>query len=199
MNMQEPTRPFIYLPLWQGLDQPQPIRLSVRAATPSSFQGAVMRVVRVFDPALTIDFRILADEVAMSSNRERVLAWLSGVFAALGLLIAAVGLYGVFSYIVARRRRELGIRIAVGAGRQDVSNLVLRDASGVLGLGFLVGLLAIWASGRLLRSYIVNIPGADVTMLSLAVGILAAVSLLASYLPARQAARVDASTLLHSE
>jgi putative ABC transport system permease protein len=124
---------------------------------------------------------------------------LLGAFAAVALLLAALGIFGVLSYAVTQRQREIGIRVALGAHPQDVLRMVLGNAAGLVGAGVLAGLASALALSRTMTSLLFDLSPTDpVTLLGVA-ALLAAVALLASYLPARRATRVDPLVALRSE
>ena len=127
------------------------------------------------------------------------MATLSGFFGFLAALLAAVGLYGVLSYIVAVRTNEIGIRMTLGARRREIVSMVLGDAALVLGSGTGVGLMLLLMAGRAARSLLYGLEPGDPVTLGLAVLLLAAVALAASYLPARRAATLDPMAALRRE
>jgi ABC-type antimicrobial peptide transport system permease subunit len=122
-----------------------------------------------------------------------------GLFGLLALTLASLGLYGVIAYSVARRRRELGIRFALGAGRGAVIGMVVRGGMALVGAGVLVGLLLAALAGRLLEALLYGVSALDPLAFAAAVALLAAVSLIANYLPAARAARTDPVTVLKAE
>jgi len=117
----------------------------------------------------------------------------------IGLLLAAIGLYGVTAYNVARRTREIGIRIALGAERGDVVGMVLRQGMTLVGIGSAIGLLLAAGVGRLLRSMLFGLPTLDPLTFAGAVLLFALIGLLACYIPARRATQVDAMEALRYE
>jgi ABC-type antimicrobial peptide transport system permease subunit len=123
----------------------------------------------------------------------------SGFFGALALLLAMLGLYGVMSYAVARRRPEIGIRIALGAGQRRVATMVVREVCVFLVAGVAVGLLGANAGTRLIRGFLYGLTPMDHATMAGSVMLLAAVALGAAYLPARRAARVDPMDALREE
>jgi ABC-type antimicrobial peptide transport system permease subunit len=137
--------------------------------------------------------------LARDVGRERVVAYLTTAFAGLALLLASVGLYGVLSFAVAQRTREIGVRMALGARRSGIAALVVRDAIGVVGAGLLAGVIAAVATGRMLRSLLFDVSLADPAIAALVLGVLAVVTLIAVVMPARRAARVDPIVALRSE
>jgi putative ABC transport system permease protein len=165
-------------------------------ALPALAREAVQRVDRglpVF--AMTT----LATTVDESLAVERMLALLSTLFGALATTLAAVGLYGLMSYTVARRTREIGIRIALGAARPDVLGLVLRDVALLTAIGIAVGLPGAYAIGRAAESRLFGLSPLDPWSLALAASLLASVSLAAGYLPARRAAATQPLLALRTE
>jgi putative ABC transport system permease protein len=130
---------------------------------------------------------------------ERVEAFLSGAFGLLATLLAAIGLYGVMSYAVSLRRREIGIRIALGAERAHVLGLVLREVAILTAVGVLLGLAGGYGLGRFVESQLYGMTPSDPLSFTLATVTLLSTSLLAGYLPAARAARVDPMTALRSE
>jgi ABC-type antimicrobial peptide transport system permease subunit len=131
--------------------------------------------------------------------RERLMATLSGFFGALAALIATIGLYGVMSYMVARRRNEIGIRMALGADRREVISMVMREASRLLGAGVLVGLLASVVAARAASTLLFGLSPGDPLTLLMAAAVLGAVAMVASYLPALRASRLEPTEALREE
>lgn len=132
-------------------------------------------------------------------TRERVLARLSSWFGLLALLLACVGLYGVMSYEVGRRVRDIGIRIALGAHPSAVQRQMLRRTAGLASLGILVGLAAAIVTTRVLSTLLYGVTPRDPVTLAGAAALLAVTCLLAGYLPARRAARVDPVAALRAD
>jgi len=121
------------------------------------------------------------------------------LFSGLALLLAAVGIYGVLSYLVTQRTREIGIRMSLGASRGRVLSLVLREGMRLAGIGFILGLIAALAAGRLISSLLHQVRPSDPAIIVLTALCLGAVALLACYLPARRAAQVDPMVALRHE
>jgi putative ABC transport system permease protein len=190
-SLRESLTPLIYL-----AHQQSPAgsggQLVIRAgnAMPAAI-GAMKTFADATDPEMLLMFTRLEDQLSQSLQRERALAILSGFFGALALLLAMMGLYGVLAYTLARRRVEIGIRIALGAAAGRVIRLVLGDAALLVGVGILIGGAIAYAGTRVLGSLLYGVEARDpVTLLGSAV-LLAAVALLAGSVPARRAASVQ--------
>ena len=151
------------------------------------------------NPNLVIQFKTLSVQVEESLTRERLLAVLSGLFGGLALLLAMIGLYGVMSYNVTRRRNEIGIRMALGAGQGSVRAMVLRDVAILVVLGLTTGIGLAFAGGRLVESFLFGMKASDPAALAASVALMAAVAAVAGYLPARRASRVDPMVALREE
>ena len=136
--------------------------------------------------------------MARQTSQSRFTMWLMGVFAAVALMLAVVGIYGVMSYLVTQRTREIGIRLALGAGGRDILRLVVGNGAQLIGGGILLGLVASFALQRLVASLLFGVTAADVSS-AVAVAVLAAVALLACYVPALRATRVDPLNALRQE
>jgi ABC-type antimicrobial peptide transport system permease subunit len=146
-----------------------------------------------------VRFGALDAQIDDSLLRDRLVAGLSTGFGALALVLSALGLYGVMSYMVARRRPEIGVRLALGAGRGEILRLVLGDAGRLVLAGVILGVAgALWLS-RYAESLLFGIAARDTASLGLAAGVLAGVALVAAFLPARRAARVDAAIVLRGD
>jgi putative ABC transport system permease protein len=149
--------------------------------------------------AATVSFVPLETQVAQSLQRERVLAVLSGLFGAVALALAMLGLYGVMSYTVARRRNEIGVRIALGADRSRVLAMVLGDVARVVVIGLVIGAAAAVASGKLVTSFLYGLTPSDPGIMTLAATILGVVALAAGLAPALRATKVDPVAALRED
>jgi len=165
----------------------------------SELTAAVKRILNEINPAITFSFQSLDTMVEGSLLRERLLATLSGFFGALALLLASIGLYGILSYSVASRTNEIGIRMALGAGARNVRWLILREALLLLLAGVAVGAPLIVAVTRLAATLLYGLTPTDSVSLGLAALSLLAVTLLAGYVPARRATKLDPLTALRHE
>jgi putative ABC transport system permease protein len=170
------------------------------AGDPIALTSAVRTVVREIDPHTSVsNIRTVEDEVARSLLRERLVATITTLFGGLALTLAVVGLYGVLSYGVAQRTRELGIRVAIGATTGRIRWLVLREAAWVLGMGVVVGLCLTWSLGRVVNSLLFGITATDPASTAAAIFVLAIAGALGAWIPARRAAQVDPIRALRYE
>ena len=167
---------------------------------PRRFEQTVRQAFLSVDNTQPIDqLRPLEDYVAESQAARRFTLMLLGLFGGLALLLAAVGIYGVISYAVSSRTRELGIRMALGAERKDVVAMVLREGFTLVGIGLAIGFAASFLLTRFLASLLFQVRPGDFATLSLVTVTLAGIALLANYLPARRASRVDPMVALRYE
>ena len=169
------------------------------SSTPSAVISAVRDKLSAVSPAITFDFHVLHTDIQNSLVRERLMALLSGFFGALAALLAMIGLYGVMSYIVAMRKNEIGIRMALGASRASVIGIVVRQTLTLLGVGIGAGLVLSMAAARGANSLLYGLEANDPLTLFAAAAFLAAVALAASYIPAYRASRVDPMNALRYE
>src|SRR5262249_53584909 len=186
----------IYLP---HVQEPQPLMTLVvtTAGDPAAAAPAVREQIRSFDRDLPVtQMRPMNDVLHDSVGGRRFDAFLLGTIGVVGVALAILGIYGVMSYAVARRTREIGIRTALGAGTRDVLGLVLGRALMLTAIGIAAGLAAALALTRLLGALLFEIAPTDATTFASVSVLLAGVSLLASYLPARRALRVDPTVAL---
>jgi ABC-type antimicrobial peptide transport system permease subunit len=167
---------------------------------PSAVAASFRQKIRELDATIPVfDVRTVREEIAGSLLRERLVATITGLFGGLALLLAAIGLYGVLAYGVARRTREFGIRIAVGAGPGAIVTQVMREAGSVVGAGIAGGLLSAWILGRVVASLLYGVDAGDPVSAGIAVAVLIASGGLAAWLPARRASRVDPIQALRAE
>jgi len=181
--------------------QPSPtMRFTLRAEVPvDTLIAAARAAIAGVDPGISLQFHNLETQVNESLLQPRTVALLASTFAALALLLAMVGLYGITSYGVTRRKGEIAIRMALGSPRESVMWLMLRDVLLLLGIGIALGLAASLAAGRLIASLLFGVGPRDPIQLAGAVLLLAAATILAAYLPARRAARLDPMAALREE
>lgn len=166
---------------------------------PTALVPTVKTALAELHPAAGVEFRTLSDQVNSSLRRERVLAVLSALFGGVALALAMLGLYGVMSYAVARRRNEIGVRIAIGAGRGRVIRMVLGDVTRVLAIGLVLGAIGAIASSRLVTTFLYGVQPGEPAVLAGAAAALALVALAAGMIPAWRAARMDPTRALREE
>jgi putative ABC transport system permease protein len=199
-ELREDFIPIGFLPIAQD-DDPGPSATFVLrvAGSPGGLMNAVKSSVTTVSPAIGIEFHPLSAQLQESLLRERLMATLSGGFGLLAGLLATLGLYGVISYMVARRRNEIGVRVALGADRSQVIRLVLREAILLLGVGLTAGVvLSLWAS-RAAATLLFGLKPYDPASMIASIALLAGVALAASYGPARRAAAQEPMMALRDE
>ncbi|HYX54268.1 MAG TPA: FtsX-like permease family protein, partial [Candidatus Limnocylindrales bacterium] len=175
----------------------EPFYFYVQGAADSRLLSAA---VHAADPALPIgEVRSTGQVVSELRAQPRLRARMLGLFAVFTLLLAAIGVYGVMVQFVEQRRREIGIRVALGALHQNIIRLILRRALILAGVGILAGIVGTAALTRVMRSLLYNVSPLDPMIFAAVVGILAAVALLASYLPARRALKIEPTEALKAE
>lgn len=188
---QAENRAEMYVPYWQ---MPEPgISLVLKTSVdPESLAGPMREMVRQIDPDLPVSEIASMDALVSDSVAEpRFFASLVGVFAVLAVVLAAVGIYGVMSYLVAQRTGEIGVRLALGAAEQQIFRLVLGDSLRLTAIGLALGVAGALAIGRILRQLLFGVTPADPLTFALTVATLLVVAVAATYLPARRAMRTD--------
>jgi len=173
----------------------------VRTSQPPEYFGPTLqKIIRDIDPELPLNNpRPMEVRIADSLVTRRSPALLAGVFAAVALLLAAVGAYGVLAYAVGQRRREIGVRMALGALPRQIGGQFLSIGLRLLAAGLGLGIIGAWLAGLAMRSLLFNVPPVHLPTLLATAAILAAISLLACWLPARRAARIDPLEALRYE
>jgi predicted permease len=189
----------VFFPLFEHDDTGATFYIKVRGA-PEQAIPSIRGLVRQDDPRLPILwFRTLDDQVNRSLSTERLLAALSGSFGALALLLSLIGLYGVMSFVVTRRTREIGIRLALGATRASALRLVLRDAVTMIAAGVALALPCVAALGKLVQSQLFGVTATDPATIAAAAMVLAAGALAAAFIPACRASNVSPMDALRLE
>jgi ABC-type antimicrobial peptide transport system permease subunit len=167
---------------------------------PATLRTAIDAAVHDADPTVPVvrlqDMNAVFDD---SITRQRLLAQLIGAFAGLALLLAAIGTYGVLSYMVAERRREIGIRMALGAGQRNVLSDVLKQGLTLTTIGIIVGLAGAFALNRLIASLLFGVQPTDMTTMVAVVATITLVATVACWLPAWRASRVDPNVVLRDD
>lgn len=198
-SVRDPAPPTLYVPYTQALTPG--VMFTVRTAGgPMSVVGAIRNAVRQLDPNLPIaNVSTQMEQVEQRFAQERLFANAYLGFGGLALLLASIGLFGVMSYNVARRTNEIGIRMALGAQHYNVMQLVMGESMTLVLIGAVLGLVAAVAAGRLVARQLYGIAATDVATMAVATSVLLAVALVAGYLPARRAARVDPMVALRND
>ena len=177
------------------------LTLHVKTTTdPQTVAEQLRAELKAIDPHLPLyNIKTLSSEIDLSLVQERLVTWLSAAFGLLATLLTALGLYGVLTFSVARRTREIGIRVALGAQRRDVFRLIMIRGVILVGVGVAVGLGASFAFSRFIGSILFGVqPNNVMTLAGVAAGLIA-VALLACYIPARRATKVDPMVALRYE
>jgi predicted permease len=211
--LNKPARPIVFVPLGQSVNYKNDLMKMVELRShfmggimlttnqpPGALEGTLTKVLAEVDPNLTIvSVRTLEQQVALSFDQERAVASLAGLFGIVALVLAAVGLYGVTAYAVARRTNEIGIRMALGADRAKVVQLVLRGAWNRVLVGLLLGIPLAIGAGRLIAANLYGVASWDPLALSAAAGTLAICALFAALIPASRAASISPVDALRTE
>jgi putative ABC transport system permease protein len=199
-ELREELIPIVYLPSDQDPQPSQGRQFLIRSNLPQAdVTAAVNGALNEVNPAMDVSFQWFKTMVEESVLRERLMASLSGFFGVLALLLASIGLYGILSYGVASRTNEIGIRMALGAKSRDVLALILREAFLLVVVGIVVGLPAVFVATRFASTLLFGLSPTDPLSLSLAGLLMLGVALVAGYLPARRATKVDPLVALRYE
>ncbi|HEX7283168.1 MAG TPA: ABC transporter permease, partial [Vicinamibacterales bacterium] len=199
-SLREEPQPTAYAPMAQQSNIASSVRMVIKTIGPPwASREAVLHAIGGVNKEIAVDFRTLDEDLGAAVLQERLIASLSAFFGGLALLLAALGLYGVMSYSVSRRRNEIGVRMALGAEPSRVVSLVLRHVAMITVVGLVVGAAAAVGTGRFINSLLFNLAATDRTMIVVTAITLAAAAALAGYLPARRAARIDPMSALREE
>jgi predicted permease len=197
-GLNETPMPFVYRPLWQSYTGTT--NLIVRSETESQRLIATVRgELRQLDPNLPVSSKTMIEHMSLPLLPTRVAASALGSFGLLALALAGIGLYGVMSYSVTNRTREIGVRMALGARRRDVLNLIVSQGMKLTLIGVAIGLAASLALTRLMKSVLLGVSATDPLTFVVIALLLTGVALLACYVPARRAMRVDPMIALRRE
>jgi predicted permease len=190
-----------YIPLTQIFAPNTVVNFEIKTVgNPSAVVESVRKQVKGFDANVPVYSIRTLNELTESTIRQEILiAKLSSFFAGLALLLAAIGLYGVLSYSVAGRTREIGIRMALGAQRRRVLAMILQEAGKLVIFGVLLGVPAAFLSSRLVASMLFGLSRTDPVSMAIVIAILVCIALLASFIPARRATKVDPMIALRYE
>jgi ABC-type antimicrobial peptide transport system permease subunit len=192
--------PLAYLHAGQDAAQDPSLQAILRTAISTrAVTAEVIQAIAEESPVISLQFTTMEQTVRDSLLSERLMASLSAFFGGLAAFIATIGLYGVMSYMVVRRRTEIGIRMALGADRRTVLRMVLREAGVLLLIGLCVGIGLAIAGGQAAGTLLYGLKPWDATTLVVGIGGLAAVAVVASWLPAYRATRVEPTVTLRAE
>ena len=196
-----PPTAYLYIPQLPQAMSPRDVTFEVRsAAPPLSLVPQVRSLLQSIDSRLTAsEVNTLAEQVNSSLYQEKLVSTLSSFFGVLALALACIGLYGIMAYAVARRTNEIGVRMALGAQRSRILQMVLREALLMAVIGVAIGLPAAWAATRSISSMLYGLKSTDPLTIIAATFLMSAVAALAGYLPARRASRVDPMVALRYE
>jgi len=198
-GLERPMRPGLYFPLPARPADSMTVALKTRGE-PGSLAGAARSAVRELDPDLALyQVRTMEQALARSTVARATYSWLLAVFALLALVLALGGTYGVTGYLATQRTREMGIRMALGAGAADIRRSVLRGSLAVVGSGVVLGALVSLGAARLLSGLLFGVPPHDPLVLLGTLVLLGLTAFAASWLPAVRASRVDPMATLRTE
>jgi predicted permease len=199
-DMHEEFLPFMYFPATQE-EKPSPDdQILIRSSLPlTSLIASMKDTIADVNPGIDLEFRVLKTRIHDSLLQDELMATLSGFFGFLAALLAAIGLYGVMSYMVIQRTKEIGIRMAIGAERVDVLRMILREATVLTVTGLVIGTALALGSAQAAKSLLFGLKPRDPLTLVMAVVTLSAVAALASFLPAYRASKLDPLTALRYE
>jgi predicted permease len=198
-GLREAVEPMVYMPVWRGEIPFRALCIHTSHNLPAIVEGVRRKVSAIDSGIPVLSARTMQQQIDSHILEDRIIATVSSFFGVLALLLAGVGMYGVISYTVTRRTREIGIRMALGAQRASIQWLVLRDSGLLVLAGAVIGIPAALAASRLIRATLYGVAPQDPLAIVLATAALAAVAAIASFLPARRAARVDPIVALHME
>ncbi len=196
-SLEADPQPQIYAPTYNSRENSLAVRSSL---PPAAMANEIRLALKATDPDVTFsDVQTMGDLVSVASARRRFQTSLLTVFAGIALVLALVGLYGLMSFSVNRRAREVGIRMALGAERRDVLFLIIRNAAALVFTGLVAGLVCTWVATRMLKSFLFGVSEHDpVTVISASL-LLVACGLIAAFVPARRAASIDPMQALRTE
>jgi predicted permease len=199
-DMHEDFLPFMYFPAQQQ-EKPDPSdQILIKSSLPvTNLMVSLKETIVAVNPGIDLEFKVFQTQVHNSLLQDELMATLSGFFGLLAALLAAIGLYGVMSYMVIQRTREIGIRMAIGARRSSVVNMILNEAGILTGAGLVIGTALALSAAQVAKSMLFGLKPRDPFTLVMAVVGLLAVAALASFLPAYRASRLDPLAALRYE
>lgn len=199
ISMTEEPTPYIYLYMGQNFNYQMTLELRSRGAT-SAVVGPIRQLLRDLDPTVPIsEVQTVEERIATSLWMPRMAAGLLSIFGFLALALAIVGVYGVLSHSVHQRRREIGIRMSIGAERSTILGLILKQSSIIIGLGLAFGIVLAFAAHRLVQGMLFGVERLDLATLAGVTLLLLTIALAAAVVPAVRATRIDPVTVLRAE
>ena len=199
-ELREDFAPIGYFPTSQDSSPGETSRILIRSNLPiTELASSIKRMMAEINPEIDLTFQVFKTQIRDSLLRERLMALLSGFFGFLAALLATIGLYGVISFMVARRTQEIGIRMALGADRRQIVTMIMREAAILLSFGLVTGALLSLVVAKTARTMLFGLDPHDPVTFLLAGVLLAVVAAMASYLPARRAAKLDPVVALRNE
>jgi predicted permease len=196
---EETSKETLYWPLRQSPQRSGAFVLRADVAAEALIKPMRDTILSVDPEQPLFSIQTLDERIAISLNQQRAPMLLLGAFAGVALLLSALGIYGVLAYTVGQRTSELGVRMAIGAGRSHILGLVLRHGAILTVTGLILGLIGAFASGQAMRSQLFGVSSSDPAIFVLVTLFLAAIAMLSCYLPARRATRVDPLSALRYE
>ncbi len=193
-GLHEPSGPVVFFPHTQEREANLDMTIVFRAS--GDVNAAITQLARGIEPRMLVTFSRVDQVIGATLVRERLMATLSGFFGIVAMILAAIGLYGVMSYVVERRRSEIGIRIALGAEHTQVISMFMRESAWLIGAGLAVGLALAYVAAKSAATLLFGMTPKDPAPFVLAAAMLAVVALLAAFLPARRASRQSPTTAL---
>jgi len=198
-SVTERSRAYMYVPLTQWY-RPDVVLVATTRSDPGRVVAALHAAVRSLDANVPLfDVRTLEEHLEIGIFVQRMIASMLGAFGGLALVLAMVGLYGVMAAMASQRTSEIGMRMALGARRFDITTLILRQALGMIGIGVAIGLAVAFGATRLFASLLVGVSATDTLSFAATTALLLIVGLIATYLPARRAASISPLTALRNE
>jgi len=199
-DLRESALPVVYLASFQDAYPSSGRQFLIRSnLPPTNLSASINQGLREFNPGLDVNLQVFRSMVEESLLRERLMAKLSGSFGVLALVLASIGLYGLLSYGVTSRSKEIGIRMALGAGTRNVLSLILHEAVLLVLIGVAVGVPVVLYVSRFAKTLLFDLSPTDPVSLVIAGLVLMSVALVAGYLPARRATKVDPLVALRDE
>jgi putative ABC transport system permease protein len=199
-GLSEDPEPIYYMPMLQNYTDWRFYVAVKTALSAAALSPALQRASRIYDSALVVSkVRTMQEGIVVSVNEPRFRAVSMALFAGLALVLATIGIFGVIAYTVSQRTQEIGIRLALGAQRKDILAMVMKHGFKLTFLGMTIGLAGAFAISRLLASLLFRITATDAITFLAVVGLICGVALMACYVPARRAMRIDPLTALRYE